>query len=170
MLSLTVQSIKGNTDFNIHIMGLGSSPLTLHFGYYLGIESTDSAGYRRKAAYGQIVLPGTGERYVGNQTATFGGGVSFTRNDMKLLHQCDCPICKVNQDRLWDDWKSRAIHNDHVMINERKIAQKLMNEGIESYEKYLDGIYKKSSYKPLWEYAKLKKKYNSISNVLFGRK
>jgi len=151
-------------------MGLGSSPLTLHFGYYLGIESTDSAGYRRKAAFGQIILPGTGERYVGNNTATFGGGVAFTRHDMKLLHQCDCPICKINQDSLWDNWKARAIHNDHVMKKERKKAQKLIKAGIEVYEKYLDEIYSRSSFKPLWEYTKLKKKYNSVSSVLFGRK
>jgi len=124
MLSLSVESIKDNTDFKIHLMGLGSSPLTLHFGYYLGIESTDSSGYRRKAAFGQIVLPGTGERYVGNNTATFGGGGrGLTIHDMKLLHQCDCPVCKINQDRLWDYWKARAIHNDHVMKNERKLRR-----------------------------------------------
>jgi len=169
MLWLTVESIKGNTDYKVHLMGLGSSPLSLHFGYYLGIESTDSSGYRRKAAYGQIILPGTGERYVGNETATFGGGVSFTRKDLKLLHKCDCPICKVNQDALWDHWKARAIHNDHVMKKERKLAQKLIKEGQESYEKYLNAIYQKSSFHYLWEYAKMKKKYNSISKVLFGK-
>ena len=151
-------------------MGLGSSPLTLHLGYYLGIESTDSAGYRRKAAYGQIVLPGTGERYAGNNTAKFGGGVYFKKDDMKKLHECTCPICKINQDQLWNDWRARAIHNDYVMKNERKLAEKLINDGQEAYEKHLNHIYKHSSLNYLWEYAKLKKKYNGISSVLFGRK
>jgi tRNA-guanine family transglycosylase len=170
MLTLTVESVRSNTDFKIHLMGLGSSPLTLHFGYYLGIESTDSAGYRRKAAYGQIVLPGTGERYVGNNTATFGGGVAFNRKEMRLLQDCDCPVCRVNQDELWNDWKARAIHNDHVMRKERELAQNLMDDGVEAYEEYLDDIYKRSSFKYLWDYTKLKKKYNRISTVLFGNK
>lgn len=170
MLSLSIESIKGNTDFKIHLMGLGSSPLSLHFGFYLGIESTDSSGYRRKAAYGQIVLPCTGERYVGNETATFGGAVPLTRKDMKLLHECDCPICRINQDSLWHDWRARAIHNDHVMKRERELAVKLMDDGEEAYEKYLNDIYKKSSFNYLWNYAKLKKRYNRISNILFGRR
>lgn len=170
MLALSVESVKENTDFKIHMMGLGSSPLSLHFGYYLGIESTDSSGYRRKAAYGQIVLPGTGERYIGNETATFGGGVPLNRKDLKLLNKCDCPICKINQDELWSHWKARAIHNDHVMKNERKLAQKLIKKGQEEYEKYLSEIYRKSSFHYLWEYARLKKKYTSISKVLFGRR
>ena len=170
MLSYTVESVKENTDYNVHIMGLGSSPLSLHLGYYLGIDSTDSAGYRRKAAFGQIVLPGTAERYVGNNTAKFGGGVSLKRKDLKKLQECDCPVCRVNQDILWDDWKSRAIHNDHVMKNERKLAKKLIKKGQEAYEEYLNEIYNRSSLDYLWRYAKLKRKYNSISNVLFGRK
>ena len=170
MLSYAIKNIKNNTDYSIHIMGLGSSPLSLHFGYYLGIESTDSSGYRRKAAFGQIVLPGTGERYVGNQSASFGGGVTIKREEKKLLDQCDCPTCIVNQDLLWDNWKARAIHNDHVMKNEQKLATKLINQGQEAYEDYLNEIYKKSALLYLWKYAKLKKKYASISNVLFGRK
>lgn len=170
MLSYSIEAIKRITDFKIHIMGLGSSPLSIHFGYYLGIDSTDSSGYRRKAAYGQIVLPGTGERYVGNDTATFGGGVSINRKELKLLHNCDCQICRINQDSLWTDWKSRAIHNDHVMKNERKLAKNLIKQGEETYEKYLNEIYKKSSLNYLWEYVKLKKKYNRISNILFGRR
>ena len=170
MLSYTVENIKKNTDFNIHIMGLGSSPLSLHFGYYLGIESTDSSGYRRKAAFGQIVLPGTAERYVGNNTASFGGGVSLKRKDKKLLSECDCSVCRVNQDSLWDNWKARAIHNDHVMKKEQSLAKKLIKQGQEAYEEYLNEIYKKSSLEYLWRYTKLKKKYVSISNVLFGRK
>ena len=169
MLSYTVSSVKANTDYKIHVMGLGSSPLSLHLGLYLGIESTDSSGYRRKAAYGQIVLPGTGERYMGNSTANFGRQTSLKKSDLKKLQKCDCPICRINQDALWDDWKSRAIHNDHVMKNEIRLARRLIEMGRERYEKYLNEIYKNSSFGHLWEYAKLKKKYSSISRILFGR-
>ena len=170
LLSTAVKSVKENTDMKVHLMGLGSSPLTLHIGYYLGIESTDSAGYRRKAAYGQIVLPGTGERYVGNNTAKFSGGSVMKTTDIKKLDNCDCPVCKVNSDQLWDDWKARAIHNDHVMKKERELAESLIDDGQEQYEKYLEEIYKKSSFNYLWQYIKMKKKYNGISSLLFGKK
>jgi hypothetical protein len=56
------------------------------------------------------------------------------------------------------------------MKNERKLAEKLIKDGQEAYEKHLNSIYKASSLNYLWEYAKLKKKYNGISSVLFGRK
>ena len=90
--------------------------------------------------------------------------------DIKKLDSCDCPVCKVNSDQLWDDWKARAIHNDHVMKKERELAESLIDVGQEQYEKYLEEIYKKSSLNYLWQYIKMKKKYNGISSLLFGKK
>jgi len=168
MLTLAIENIKKITDFKIHLMGLGSSPLMLHMGYYMGMDSTDSSGYRRKAAYGQIILPGTGERYVGNESTKF-GRTKLSEKDLELLEACDCDVCKTNQDQLWSDWKARAIHNDHVIKKEREKAQVLIRNGQEAYEKYLEQIYKHSSFSYLWQYTKLRKKYNRISNVLFNR-
>ena len=169
MISLSLESIREHTDFKVHLMGFGSSPLMLHIGYYLGIDSTDSSGYRRKAAYGKIILPGTGERYVGNTSAKF-GRLSLSPEELEVLRSCECPVCKLNQDLLWSDWKARAIHNEYVIKQERRKAQALLELGLETYETYLDKIFEKSSLKFLWEYTKLRRKYHRISHVLFGKR
>lgn len=167
MLSFAISTIQKNSDFMVHLMGFGSSPLMLHLGYYMGINSTDTAGYRRKAAYGKILLPGTGERYAGVTSSDF-GVVSLSEKDLVLLEKCTCPICRTNKYQLWSHWKARAIHNEHVMKQELKRAQMFMASGIETYEKYLDNVvFLKSSLRYLWEYAKLRRKYYRISEVLF---
>lgn len=169
MLSLAIEYVRKFTDFKIHFMGFGSSPLTLHIGYYLGVNSTDSAGYRRKAAFGSIVLPGSGERYLGNGSAKF-GATPLNNNDLTLLKECGCNICKINQDQLWDHWAARALHNEYVMKKEKEIAQKLISRGENIYEAYLEKMYNKSRFLYLWKYGKLKKKYNRMSNILFGER
>ena len=165
MLHFAIEQIRDNSDFKTHIMGLGSSPLTLHLTYYLGIDSTDSSGHRRKAAYGKIILPGTGERYVGDNTAKF-GVTQLNSEEKKLLKTCECRICKSNQSVLWKDWKSRAIHNQFVLENEAKLAQELLMEGRDAYEKYLDKIFEKSSFNYLWRHTKHRMKYSRISSFL----
>jgi queuine/archaeosine tRNA-ribosyltransferase len=173
MIAFAIKSIKEHSDFKVHLMGFGSSPLMLHLGYYLGAESIDSSGYRRKAAYGKIILPGTGERYVGNSSANFGvTPLSSSKNskEVLLLQKCDCPICIVNQDLLWSDWKARAIHNEHVIKKEAQIARQLIQVGADTYEMYLDKVvFANSSLKYLWEYAKLRKKFYRISEILFEK-
>lgn len=168
MMTLALEQVREFTDFKVHLMGFGGSPLTLHIGYYLGIDSTDSSGYRRKAAFGNIILPGTGERYVGNQSAEF-SGTPLSVKDQELLHACDCEVCRTNQDQLWIDWKSRAIHNEHVMKREKEHAELMIQKGRDAYEEYCDSIFKKSGLRHVWEYAKIRRKYNRISDVLFGR-
>ena len=56
------------------------------------------------------------------------------------------------------------------MKKEKQLAESLIDEGREQYEKYLETIYKKSSFDYLWQYIKMKKKYNGISGTLFGKK
>jgi 7-cyano-7-deazaguanine tRNA-ribosyltransferase len=178
MLALAISYIQALTDFRVHLMGFGSSPLMLHLGYYLGAQSTDSSGYRRKAAFGKIVLPGKGERYVGDDSLTgrgFGRATMAIREenplrqeDLTLLSRCGCPICTTNPDALWIDWKARAIHNEHVMKQEASVASRLSNMGGSTYEKYLDrAVFPGSSLRYLWEYAKLRKNYYRISDILF---
>jgi len=171
MIAFALKCVEEHSDFRVHLMGFGSSPLMLHLGYYLGAESTDSSGYRRKAAYGKIVLPGMGERYVGDTSAKF-GTTSFNHskhvNELSLLRNCDCPICRINQDQLWIDWRARAIHNEHVMKKEAQTARQLIRIGMNVYETYLDRtVFANSGLRYLWEYAKLRKKYYRISEVLF---
>jgi 7-cyano-7-deazaguanine tRNA-ribosyltransferase len=180
MLALAISCVSKHTDFKIHLMGFGSSPLMLHLGYYLGAMSTDSAGYRRKAVYGKIVLPGKGERHLGDDSFTgreFGGhsmsireGDPRREEDLVLLSRCGCPICTTNADLLWIDWKARAIHNEYVMKQEAGLAYYFMNTDETRYEEYLDRVvFPSSALRYLWDYAKLRKKYYRISEVLFDR-
>lgn len=168
MISLGVEAVRRYTDFKVHITGFGSSPLSLHLAYYLGADSTDSAGYRRKAAYGKIILPGTGERYVSNRSPNFGN--SRIKNSLELmwLKKCRCPICSANPELLLEDWKARAIHNEYVIKQECQMAHDLLKIAEDAYEAYLDQIYARSGLSYLWEYAKLRKRYVRISQALFG--
>ncbi len=172
MISLAVKTVQDHSDFQVHLMGFGSSPLMLHLGCYLGAASTDSAGSRRKAAYGKIILPGTGERYVGNSTAAFGVERNLfdgkRQEDLALWERCGCPVCIVNKDQILVDWKARAVHNEFVMKGEGKMAHLLMSASLEAYESYLDNrVFANSSLKFIWEYAKLRRKFLRISDVLF---
>lgn len=167
MLTFAISVVQKNSNFKVHLMGFGSSPLMLHLAYYMGSNSTDSSGYRRKAAYGKILLPGTGERYAGITSANF-GVTSLNERDLALLERCTCPICRTNKYQLWSDWRARAIHNEYVMKQEARKAQMFLSSGIETYEKYLDNVvFPRSSLRYLWEYAKLRRKYYRISEVLF---
>ncbi|MEM2612826.1 MAG: hypothetical protein ABIM42_05830 [candidate division WOR-3 bacterium] len=168
MIYLGIEAVRRYTNFEVHITGFGSSPLTLHMAYYLGAKSTDTAGYRRKAAYGKIILPGTGERYVDNRPAHF--GVSKINDSLELtwLEKCECPICTSNPRLLLRDWKARAIHNEHVIKMEWWKAQNYISIGEDVYEAYLDRIYAKSGLEYLWKYVKMRKRYARISQALFG--
>jgi len=67
-----------------------------------------------------------------------------------------------------EDWKARAIHNEYVIKQEWQRAQDLLKIGEDAYETYLERIYERSGLNHLWEYAKLRKHYVRISEVLFG--
>lgn len=168
MISLGIEAVKSYTDFKVHVTGFGSSPLSLHLAYYLGADSADSAGYRRKAAYGKIVLPGTGERYISDRSANFGNSKIDDSLELMWLKKCKCTICTDNPHLLLEDWKARAIHNEHVIKQEWQMAQDLLKIGEDAYEAYLEEIYKRSGFGYLWEYAKLRKRYIRISEALFG--
>jgi len=168
MFSYGIEAVKRYTDFKVHITGLGSSPLSLHLAYYLGADSTDSAGYRRKAAYGKIILPGVGERYISDRSARFGNSKIEDSLELTWLKKCGCPICTSNPELLLKDWKARAIHNEYVIKKEWQMARDLLEIGEDAYETYLNRIYARSGLSYLWEYTKLRRKYVRISESLFG--
>lgn len=173
IICFALSCIEKRSNFKVHLMGFGSSPLMLHLAYYLGVKSTDSSGHRRKAAYGKIILPGTGERYLGESSTDFGNtALDLTKSknlhDLQLLEKCACPICIVNKYQLWYDWRARAIHNEYVIKQEARKASRFIALGIEAYEKYLDNVvFPRSALRYLWEYTKLRRKYYRISEVLF---
>lgn len=168
MIALGIEATKKYTDFKVHLTGFGSSPLTLHLAYYLGVDSTDSAGCRRKAAYGKIILPGTGERHMSDRSTSFGDSRITDDLENTFLEKCDCPVCKVNPNLLSNDWKARAIHNEHVLKRARRLAQDLLKLGEDAYETYLEYFFRRSGLGYLWKYAKKRRKFVRISESLFG--
>jgi tRNA-guanine family transglycosylase len=158
MLVETNSYIHEHSDFSVHMMGFGSSPLMLHLGFYCGIDSTDTTGYRRGAAYGKIILPGTGWRAVSDRDRTF-GDTRLTPDEKIELSRCRCPVCRENQRLLASDWKARAVHNRHVLLREEAKARKMIEEGFEVYEGYVSRVFaglRAQWMRNLWEYAKVK--------------
>ncbi|MEM1908200.1 MAG: hypothetical protein QXH81_08890 [Thermofilaceae archaeon] len=143
---------KEEYSFKVHLTGFGSSPLTLNLAVYMGADSIDTSGSRRRAAYGKILLPGRGERYVGRGDAAFGVAKPDER-DLKLLEECKCPVCRINPGLLWRDWRARAIHNEHVLKVELEKAVR-MAEDVETYERYLDQLFARSPLRGVWRMVK----------------
>lgn len=170
MLFHAIEKTKELSDFKVHVLGIGSSPLMLSLIYYLGAESTDSAGARRKAAYGKIILPGTGERYLGDGTARFGRNIKNDENESKIITQlhetCNCEVCRTNPSILKTSWKARAKHNEHVLKQEVQTIERLLSQGREVLERYMDGIFERSSLNYLYKLAKQKIKFHSISVLI----
>lgn len=162
MLFKTIRIVKENTDFKIHVMGCGSSPLSLHIAYWLGADSVDSSGHRRRAAYGNIILPGTSDRYVGGRDGKF-ITKHLTSYDRALLSKCVCPICRKDPSQLWNNWEARSIHNRHVIKKERDYAEKWLRQGREVYEEKLEKMYRSSGSYTQWRLARMLIKYPSIA-------
>ena len=166
---LFLVSLGQKMDIDIHIFGLCASPLSYHIATFCEIKSSDSSGYRRKAVYGKIILPQTGEKYAGNGKATFGvnwkKGLTFnnlfTQEDKEKLKNCKCNVCSgisKHSYRRWrhlcSDWTLRAIHNKWVMEQEEIKSRKLIEQGWDVYEQFIDKMLKSSSLKPLWRFIK----------------
>jgi len=157
--------VREQSDFKVHITGYGSSPLSLHLAYWLGADSVDSAGHRRRAAYGNIILPGTSDRYVGGKNGQF---IKRKPNikEMEMISKCQCPICRENSTHLWKNWEARAIHNKFVIKAERERAESWLAESRDFYEKQLDNLYAQTGIYNLWKHAKILVKYPSIRNYI----
>lgn len=161
------QQIADKYGLKIHIFGFGSSPIMYHIGAFCGLKSTDSIGYKRKAAYGKIILPQTGERYCGNGNASFGTNSNgkdidsfLSEDDKRKLEECECPICiemPKNAEERWEflrhDWLRRTYHNKWVMEHEEKVVKEFKDDKA-AYSNFLDDTIGKSGLKHLWEYAK----------------
>jgi len=158
MLISTVQLVRDFSDFKIHIAGFGSSPFMLHLGYFCGVDSTDTIGYKRKAAFGKISLPGLGDRHIGRERSGWGAN-ELKPEEMDLLRKCGCPICQRSPRMLWKDWTARAIHNKYVLLEERKKARLFLEAGRDVYKAFLDEMFAKSGLKYLWKYARTRVHY-----------
>lgn len=164
---ITAQQIANQYGIKIHIFGFGSSPIMYHIGAYCGLKSTDSMGYKRKAAYGKIILPQTGERYCGNGEASFGNKKKgneidnfLSKEDKIKLENCECPICKElthDANERWENlrqyWVKRTYHNKWVMEHEEKIMNEYKDDQ-KKYQEFLDNALGKTGLDHLWQYAK----------------
>ena len=165
LLLYVISKLKQH-GFKIHLMGYGSSPLMLHIGYFIGADSLDSSGYRRKAAYGKIFFHSFGERYVGDGRAKF--GATYPKPfEFRELAKCKCPVCRKDPTLIWKDWRARAIHNEWVLKEEQKIASKLKDDVVK-YEKYIDRLTLNSRniyyriWKPLKMLIRYKYRYHNL--------
>ena len=57
--------------WRLHVLGAGSPVMAAIVGA-LGADSADTTSWRTKAAYGKVILPGAGERYVGGRRIRYG--------------------------------------------------------------------------------------------------
>lgn len=114
----------------LHAFGIGSTK-SMHLMYSLGVDSLDSTGWRIKAAYGVIQLPGVGDRYAKPRN---NGRPSLKFNEKKLLEKCECPACKDKQidermDILDTHFQSRALHNAWVFTKEQETFRRHLIHG-----------------------------------------
>ncbi len=142
---------KKLVDKRIHVFGIGSN-LTMHLMFYAGADSVDSSGWRTKAAYGAIQLPGIGDRYITSRTRnkTYR---DVSEEEKQILASCGCPICTTEGlKKLRKSFKSRAMHNAWVYQEEVKKARELIKFG--KYEKYVEDILLKTPFAYVFNKAK----------------
>ncbi|MEM4729637.1 MAG: tRNA-guanine transglycosylase [Thermoplasmata archaeon] len=113
----------------LHVFGIGSTT-SMHLMFSLGVDSIDSIGWRLKAAYGRIQMPGIGDRYLIKHP---NGRRVINKKEMKALSRCKCPICKdLSIDKqiniLDNSFKKRALHNAWVFIEEQKMFKRAIDE------------------------------------------
>lgn len=138
-------------DRKIHVFGVGST-LTMHLMFYAGADSVDSSGWRTKAAYGAIQLPGIGDRYVTSRTRnkTYR---DVSEEEKQILALCGCPICtNEGLEKLRTSFTSRAIHNAWVYQEEVKKARESIRLG--KYENYVESIITKTPFSSVFKFAK----------------
>jgi len=134
----------------IHVFGVGST-LTMHLMFYAGADSVDSSGWRTKAAYGAIQLPGIGDRYITSRKRhkTYR---DLSENEKEILAQCECPVCKKEGlETLKKSFTSRALHNAWIFQKEVEKARELIK--MDEYESFVQEILTQSSLSSAFKFA-----------------
>ena len=101
----------------VHVLGLGGANTMYTVVKILGASSMDSSAWRIKAAYGKIIVPGLGERYVGNGKARF-GKTPLKQEELemliKALQETNFPYMdKIHE--LLNTFPGRAIINAWIL-------------------------------------------------------
>lgn len=139
----------------IHALGIGGTPAIYRALTVLGVNSLDSTSWRTKAAYGKVMIPGLGERYVGNGSARF-GRKDLTEEDFEALERALKETGFPYVDSLADllrIFRGRALVNAWIM------------------RYYIDTIYSNNGFSWIIKYAS---KYSSLSltelSIMLDRK
>ena len=149
-------------DRRIHVFGVGSTR-TMHLMFYAGADSIDSSGWRSKAAYGAIQLPGTGDRYI-TPRKRHKPYRDLSEVEIEILAQCECPVCKEEGlEKLKTSFTARAIHNAWTFQKEVEKARELikMNE----YENYVQEILTESSLSSAFRFTMELKRHSQPTRV-----
>jgi len=111
----------------IHALGIGGAFTTYLALKQLGINSFDSSSWRTKAAYGKVLIPGLGERYVGNGSARF-GRIDLKPHEkellVKYLEKSSFPLLD-KLDELLAKFEGRALINAWLLYNFADNVQEL---------------------------------------------
>ena len=103
--------------------------------FALGADSVDSVGWRIKAAYGAIQLPGVSDRFLTPRPDSAKSRPVISREEQELLSRCRCPVCceyeRVGwQRRLLDaSFTARMLHNAWVFLKEVESFRKAILRG-----------------------------------------
>ena len=150
-------------DAMIHAFGIGST-LTMHLMYSVGTDSLDSTGWRIKAAYGMIQLPGVSDRHVKTRN---NGRKFLDASEQKILTKCKCPTCKGNiiDERmkiLDENFIPRAVHNAWVFKKEEQSFKNAIID--EKIEQFLEKRLKNSYYSKSFDYLVTSKKTKPVND------
>jgi len=131
-----------NTE--IHVFGIGGIT-TVYLLKLTSIDTFDTIGWRIRAAWGIIQIPGKGERQIVPKDKNKGWKIAYPdKEDWEILNKCKCPICKQAKHNLlqkkdFSGFEARAIHNLYVISQEvKKINRfKTKNELFKYIEKHI---------------------------------
>ncbi|MEM3433315.1 MAG: hypothetical protein QXP27_03965 [Candidatus Methanomethyliaceae archaeon] len=123
----------------MHVFGVGGTT-TMHLMFALGVDSLDSVGWRLKAGYGAIQLPGLGDRFTGTHCRKGRTLLLEDEGAKEALAECQCPVCrecKTLESRLIAlerSFNNRALHNAWVFVNEANAFRHQVETGcVESF-------------------------------------
>ena len=129
-------------DAFLHVFGVGGTT-TMHLMFALGADSIDSIGWRLKAGYGAVQLPGLGDRFTGNQQRKNRTLLKDDEKAKEALLECECPVCSEHRNlerrllALEKSFANRALHNAWVFVQEVQAFRAYANQ--DKVETFLDG-------------------------------
>ncbi|AFA40756.1 hypothetical protein Pogu_2729 [Pyrobaculum oguniense TE7] len=113
-----IAEVRAQYKGPIHILGMGSPSVTPILAV-MRIDSTDSATWRLKAAYGKVVLPGGGERHVTSRSVNFGRAKPKDGELEELynfLQATGFPVLDDFYSRIKISFEYRALVNAWVVL------------------------------------------------------